>query len=315
MSWFHVDARPHDLAVLRIAVFGIWVVIALGTPLQTAADLPAWLFTPRGPWTVIPLDGLVGSVGWLWALRLAVIVGGIACAIGGRSYTVLAGPTALAVLVMHGVMTGVGGFVNHAQIAVLYAAWLLALQRGVGAAHLGDMATEATTARQQPSRSAAGAPFALASVGLVVALAYSLLALRRITRGGAEIYLDGSTGIMTIARSLEYAQTSFRVGSLIEGSTLLLGLVAVGFLVSTIFELLAPLALLNSRFRVVWVGYMVVFHLSTIVMMNIAFLENLVLIVVVFTRVLRPRGDRSSAMADVGSGPLSIASSGGGPSS
>jgi hypothetical protein len=55
-----------------------------------------------------------------------------------------------------------------------------------------------------------------------------------------------------------------------------------GFLLVTVFEACSPLALLSATFRRSWLVVMLAFHLSTLVLMNIVFWENMLLLAVVF---------------------------------
>jgi hypothetical protein len=54
----------------------------------------------------------------------------------------------------------------------------------------------------------------------------------------------------------------------------------VSYLASTLLELLAPLALISKRFRFLFVGFALTFHIANLVLLGVPFIENIFLLVV-----------------------------------
>jgi len=97
------------------------------------------------------------------------------------------------------------------------------------------------------------------------------------------IYTDGSIVRWVVARTLEEGAHDISVGLKVLDHPWLEVPLAVGMLVTTIAEILSPVALVNQRFRWVWLAVIAGFHVSTLFLMNIFFWENLILVAVLFT--------------------------------
>jgi hypothetical protein len=70
------------------------------------------------------------------------------------------------------------------------------------------------------------------------------------------------------------------------------GILSAGFAVITLVEILSPFCLLSRTFRRIWLVSMLAFHVLTLLLMQIFFWENVVLILVLMTGLLvRRRGD------------------------
>jgi uncharacterized membrane protein len=68
-----------------------------------------------------------------------------------------------------------------------------------------------------------------------------------------------------------------------------------GFVVVTVLEVLAPLCLFSRRFRLLWLGVMVPFHVATLFLMKIFFWQNLILLVLLLAGVERWLPSRARA--------------------
>ena len=279
---FHARSCAVDAALLRIAVYGIWIVLAIGTPLQHVAELPSELWSARGLFRLVPIEWLVQRPELLIALRVLVVIGAASCLLGLRPFRPIAAATAVAVLLMHATMTGVGPYVNHAQIVPLFAALLLPFTPAVADRSLILPHLD----RRRSGSDVLSHAFPLFAIGLVLAITYSFIGLRRFGRGQAELYLDDSVALYILARAQQYSAYAFEWGTLVESSSLVALLVTLGMLVSTCLEVLSPLALLQTWFRRLWIAFLLPFHAATLLMMNILFWENVILIIVVFTRAL-----------------------------
>jgi hypothetical protein len=89
----------------------------------------------------------------------------------------------------------------------------------------------------------------------------------------------------------------FEIGLLGARTPLLLTTVQLGFGVVTFFELLSPVCLLPRTFRWAWMGVMLPFHFLSLLLLNIFFWQNILLILFFMTDIDRliDRGRRSGA--------------------
>jgi hypothetical protein len=273
----HEGASAERLAAARIVVFGAWLVVLLRTPPAPLTELPSSLVVAPGLAGAIPgVDAVLGSATALRALWLLAVLGSVLCVVGVRPWRGLATPTVL-LLVWHDIaMKSLGGYVNHAQIAILLAAAVLALSPAADAVSPGRRRAE-----HGGDRWRYGGPLAL--MAFLLALAYTLIGLRRLVWGGWTLFTDGSVARWVVARSLEYDNLyRFRVGVELADVPAIAWLLAVGMLIVTVLEALSLLALRSTRFRRVWLLVVAPFHVSTLVLMNIFFWENLLLLAVLF---------------------------------
>ena len=283
--------RPTELAVLRIVVFTIWLVLLANMDLSLFADLPAEALRPTGLVVLLPLDTLAASPHLLTAVRLVAMIGCVACVVGVRPWRGIAATTVVLLLVCDGLAKSVGWYANHAQFAPLVAAALLAV------APSADRLSLPRRAPAVPDVSSLrhGAP--MFAVALLVTLSYSLVAARRIFEGGGSVFVDHSILEWSVLRSLEDHHYPWDFGLVLLENQWLLPLMATGFAITTLFELLSPLALHHRRFRVAWLAVVIPFHFGTLILMNIFFWENLLILAVLFTALPRLAGGGRSREA------------------
>lgn len=280
----HEDAGPEALALFRIAVFGVWSVVVLASPpLALAANVPRELFSPPG------VLGLLPDAAWealfspapLWALTGVILVLTLAAAAGLGPFGLI-GPLAFGgILLFDGIQKGFGGYINHAQFGLLYAALLVAVSPAADALEF-----RLGTQSAPPTRPAAAYRFPLVGTGLLLALAYSLIGLYRAVMGGAEMFTGDALPTYMALRTVEYGPWQYEWTVTLLSVPAVVGALKAGFAVTTILEIFSPLALVWRYFRLLWLGVIVPFHLVTLVTMNIFFWENLILLGLVFTGLL-----------------------------
>jgi hypothetical protein len=260
------------LGAARILVFGIWTVSVLTAPVGLYAELPREMFNPPGPLMLLPdgfWDVFLASAPLL-AFQTLLVVGCLLCAAGVRPFTPIAVATALLLLLFDGVMKSIAGYTNHAQVSVLLAAIILA------AFPAGDRCS--VTGSRQAIRASEIHRAALLTIACLITLTYAFIGTRRIIAGGMDVFTGDAILTHFAVQSLNCSAYGFELGLLVF-QHLWLGLVAkVGFAAVTLFEILAPLCLLSRRFTMLWLGVMVPFHAGTLLMMNILFWENMLLL-------------------------------------
>jgi hypothetical protein len=267
--------RRLDAATLlgagRIIVFGVWFAYLLPLDLALVSELPRTLFTPRGVLLLLPdtvIEWLLAP-GVAGAVKLFALAGCAAVVIGLRPHRTIAVPVTIVVLVIDALLKGFNELIGHAQIGMSVAAVILCLFPA--ADRLSLLRSKASAV---PQLYAAG----VLSVGLFLASTYSFIGVHRVMSGGLQIFTGDALLTYLANRSLHYATFRFEAGLLPLFHPLLAVLMKLGYAVTTLFEILAPLIVVNSWFRRVWIAVIVPFHVMTLVTMNIFFWENLLLI-------------------------------------
>lgn len=298
----HEKAGPEALGVLRIAVFGIWVFQVVRTPLGRAANLPVELFDAPGLLSLLPQgfwDRLFQPTPLL-ALEVGLTLIFLLAALGARPFPLIGVASIAGMLLFDGIAKGWGAYVNHAQMGVLYAGILIAVSPAADALtpfrRKERDSPEESGSRQKPGsreepdsrgpeeRKAQGAyRFPLVATAVVLAVTYALIGGHRLAVGGMEIFTGDAFPTYLAIRTFEYSSYQFQLSTLLLGSGGAMLALRAAFAVTTVFEILSPLALVSRRFRTLWLIIIVPFHLATLVTMNIFFWENLILLLLVFT--------------------------------
>lgn len=272
----HRSSGPFHLAVLRIAVFLIWFVILFDFDASAFSRLPPGLIDLHA--FSGALRALASSPTLLAIVKVAALVGCGLCVLGVRPFAVVAGPTAVLVLVLDTAMKSIGSYTNHAQILVLLLALLLPFFPAADSLSVHR--------RPPPDRSPWLYRVPLMVAATIIVASYTFIGARRLFTGGITIYLDDSIVRWVVARTLEEGAHDVSFGLRILDYPWLAVPLALGMVVTTAVEILSPLALVKPRFRWVWLAVIVGFHLSTLFLMNIFFWENLILLAVLFTPIV-----------------------------
>jgi hypothetical protein len=276
VRFLHHDAGARQLAVLRIAVFGMWSLIVLQAPVDLYADVPSAMWNPRGLAHLVPLESLAGSGGVLIVVKLATVVLCGLCVIGVRPFTPIALGAATLVFVHDAMAKSLGGYTNHAQLVLLLITVVVALFPAADALAVGR--TRPTRDRQLYA-----APVVVSS--LILVSTYLFIGLRRLVDGGLAIFVDGSFETWLVAIPRAYGASGTEGGLIVLDHRWMLVPLAAGFALVTAAEVASPLALRITAVRRPWIVVIVAFHLTTWALMRITFLEHLVLIVVLLTRL------------------------------
>lgn len=268
----HRDASATSLALARIAVFGMWLWHTLNEPLLGIARVPMSQLEPVGILRLLPATAwtLLCTPASLLALQASLAACLIALVAGVGPFRALAALTCGLLLVEQGLMRSVG-YITHGELAMLYAAIVLAAFPCTDAFALAP----ARSVRHDPALYRA--PFVAAA--LTLCATYALTAVRRFDEGGIGIFLDGTILHRVALRGAE------RGGLGLEAiqHVWIARAIEAGFPVVTLFELLSPLAVFHRGFRRAWLVVLLAFHLAVSSLMMISFRGNIVLMALFLT--------------------------------
>jgi hypothetical protein len=281
--------RPTDLAMLRIALYGVWVVNLLLTDFSLYSRLPSVLFKGHGLSAHLPIDILAGTPHLLEALKWVAILGCLLCLLGVAGFRLIGLVTFVPLFLLDASMKALGTYANHAQMVPLLLALTLPLFPAADAYSL-----KVSNRADQPSGSYR---LGLLYSAMLMTITYSFIGARRLMIGGVGIYRDGSLERWIVGRTLEDNAFGLEAGLSLLDHRWLVPILALGMFVVTIFEILSPLALRYVSFRRLWLLVIVAFHLSTLLGMNILFWESVVLLLVLFLPTLFPNPTRPANAA------------------
>lgn len=270
MTTLHENASPRALGVLRAAVFLIWLGDLLRESFRDLAALPLEMFQPLGLLRLLPAAAWahVFTLEFFGPFRVVLALLLVALMLGVGPYRLLA-PVAWGLLIFwQGLPRGMVGNV-HRELALLYVTGIIAF----------FPATDGFALR--PPRRPAGAPALyrapLMAATLVFCLTYVLVGVRRVTWGGPGIFLDDTILRYVVVRSAEPGFWSGGAGLAVLSHPWLARAMEIAFPVVMLFEIAAPLVLFSRRFRLAWAVVIVAFHFGSWSLMQIFFLQNLLL--------------------------------------
>jgi len=297
-SLLHHDAPPQALKLLRIWVFGIWTAIVLLDPLPMLSRLPASTFDPAGILGVLPTDyrPMLISSPFLWGLKLALLVS-LTLVLIDRCMKSAAVVACVLLTFEQGIVRGFG-YVDHAEIALLFAGYFLAL----------FAIADSILARRAERPESAVNPNAIPFVAILATLlfSYSFTGVYRITHAAPEIFLSNTLAhwIVMDTHMLLQPFFSWELDRWVLEHRWAYRLLKAGFPIQAFVEVLAPFCLVSRACRRVFLIVMVPFHLLSWLLFKILFWENLLLYVLLldwtywqrrFTTAWRTSPRRSSS--------------------
>ncbi len=284
MSLLHEEASPKLLRAVTIWVFGFWCLQLAFSPVDSLAALPMVLYGPVGFLRGVP-DSVVA---WLLSSPViyyfkAVIL--LSCAavifiIRPRVFAILA---CASLTVYLGLLRGFGGHVSHSDLVMLYAAYFLALF---------TLANARLSAQERSRVNLSGVP--VVAVLAALFFTYSLTGLFRLMHGAIETFTSGSLTFWAMRNSYQYVDPLWGWGRQLLNQPVWAAALNAGFPFVTLFEVLAPLCFVSSRFRWVFIVVMLPFHLLAWIVMEIFFWEPLLLYGLFFERSGRQQGGARS---------------------
>lgn len=275
MIKLYQHAGPKSFEVFRAAVFGLWFLNLVLTPLDTLAQLPPGIYNPIG----IPFKFFHGLslvmlnpaflVFFKWSTTAIVFLA--ATGIFQRSSSLIG---SVLITLEQALLRGFGN-INHGELPLLYAAYVI------------------TVALFLIPKSKAPNPYQIPFVLflMIFLFTYTLIGLHRIAFGGLEVFTTERITYWIAANTYDVSYYRFGWGQKVLESPLLNYLFVIGFPVITVFEILAPLALIYPLFRALFLLVIYPFHLMNFIFMDLLFLESMLLLILLFdiSRWLEPK--------------------------
>ncbi len=267
MSLLREEASPKLLRVVTIGIFGFWFLQLAFSPVDSLAALSLVLYEPVGFLRGVP-DSVVA---WLlhppaiYYLKV-VIMASCAAVIFKVRPRLFAIVVCVALTIYLGLLRGFGGHVSHSDLVMLYAAYFLALF---------PLADARLSAKERSRVNLSGVPV-VAILGALF-FTYSLTGLFRLMHGAIETFTSGSLTFWALRNSYQYVDPLWGWGRQLLNQPVWAALLNAGFPIVTLFEVLAPLCFVSSRFRWLFIIVMVPFHLLAWIVMEIFFWEHLLL--------------------------------------
>ena len=289
----HDRVSPTTLGVVRAVVFVTWLVVVVPDPLAVYGHLPAPLFHQIGVFRVLPrglwLDLL--KPGSLAAFKIVLVAVIALAAVGVRPYRPIAAGAAVMLTVDQALVRGFA-VVNHDELTLLVVTYLLVAFPAADGFAL---------ARRRTSAAGDVYSAALLSMALFLLVPYCLIAAHRLSVGFPDLYTG--TSLPSWLASLHSLNPHGRAAGLwVLRHPPLVTLFKLGFLISTTFELLAPLCLVLPRLRRVWIVFIVFFHILNSFALGVFFWENIVLVLLLLSDTDRIVGKLTLAVARIRSG-------------
>jgi hypothetical protein len=206
------------------------------------------------------------------AVCLALVV------LGVGPFRCIAIATCILLTFYQGLIRGFG-YINHGELPMLYAAYILAAFPSAHALSLRQGKVDYVQSAMYK------AP--MIAIAFLLSLTYMFIGARRLSEGGLEIFVNGTIVHMVALRSFEPGPSGSGYGYLVLEYPWLALMLQVGFPIVTIFELLSPLCLFYRSFRLVWMPVIISFHLVTGLLMQIWFTANFLLVLVFLTDIER----------------------------
>jgi hypothetical protein len=272
----YAGATARRLALVRVAVFAIWIVDLTSAPIAGLAALPVEWFSPHGPWLLLPAGALraLWNTEALLGLHVTTLLSVVLALIGAPGRRAWG---ALACVLLTIVSAFVRGFghADHAQLQLLFVTYALVCLPAWDTLRL----PPSSTARRRDD-AVYGTSFV--ALALVFSFPYLLTGLYRVTHEGAAIFFGNSMRHFIARDTLSLDHLDFRVGLTLLQYPALTPLLNAGFAAVTAAEVFAPWAFLRRPWTVAWLALIGPFHVLAPLLMHVLFPHNLALLLVLY---------------------------------
>ena len=263
-----VPASAFALGVSRVIVHGTFLFSVVFTDFSALGSLPVTILRPTGVMKFLPwsfYDQLLTPRGIL--VLKAVIVVSLVLSTAGFLTTISTRTSLLLMLFYQGLLRSFGHF-NHDEMLAIYCMVVLAFTP------CGDaFSVDRWLAKYRKTRPAFAYAYPILLMQLLLAWTYFSSALIKLRVAGLKYLSEDNLPVLAIFHSLDNLHdTGFRLAfSLPQVRSYLPFAVALVL----IWELLFPLAVFWRRTRWWFLGLGLVFHISTLLTMNIFFPHHL----------------------------------------
>ena len=263
----HELAGPRPLRFVRAGLISLWMVKLLLDPLWRLAEFPQELRIPTGILGAVPdsfINGLFTRPGLitLWISTLLVLM---ACLV--NKLFPLFCTLAAVLLTIYSTLIRSFGPAVHTDIVPLLAVYALACFSWAD--------VFAGKVPNASGRRNSSAP--LVTIVALLCLSYCLVGINRFWVGGWPLFSGDTMEVWTIDASLRGYFFNTNVGWHVAAWPLLVLMLKLGLPVITLFEITAPLCLVSSHYRWVFIPTMMSFHLLSLLLMNIFFFDDMLL--------------------------------------
>lgn len=277
------------LGVVRAIVHGTFLISVVFTSFAALGSLPPTILRPTGAMKLLPwsfYDTLLTPSG-MTILKTAMILS-LLCGAAGFLTVVSTKTSLLLVLLYQGLLRSFGHF-NHDEILAVYCLVVLAFTP------CGDaFSVDTWLAKTKKQRPFFAYTYPILLMQLLMAWTYFSSALIKLRVAGLKYLSSDNLPALAIFHSLDNLHdTSFRLAFWLPQVKAYLP-VAVGFIL--LWELLFPLAIFWRRVRWWILAVGIVFHISTLFVMNIFFPHHLAMYLIF---VNWDRFDRNRTSASV----------------
>lgn len=267
------DAEAYEVRRIRRATFVVWIIVLFKTPYAFYDSLPRELFGEVG------LLGVVGGATLLdWLLLPNVLdviqwTALIGCLAGllwtNCPRTVLIVPLG-GVWLLDSITKSLQAYPNHAQVVPLLVLLIVVIANGRNIGNEGWVVPWLS--------------------GLAVAVPYTFIGVTRLLEGGIAIFVGDTIVRLMVLSSHYHSAYGFDVAPTMLALPGFEYLVRMSLLAVTFLEVTSIGALMSLRWRTVWLIGITAFHLTSWLMMNIFFWENLLLIWAIHGPLPRAKG-------------------------
>ena len=265
-------SSPSALACLRVLISGTFLVSILSTSFSDFARLPVTLLVPTGMMKLLPwgfYDHLFTPLGMnllKWALVCSLLF-----STAGFLTPVTTKTSALLVLFYQGLVRSFGHF-NHDEIIAVYFLIVLAFSPCADRLSIDGWLRQP---RSKP-RFAYGYPILL--MQCLLAWSYFSSAIIKLRISGLSYFSPDNLPTLAIWQSLDNLHdTHYRFAFWLPA---IRGYTTIAVVLVVLWELAFPLAIFSKRARWVILGFGMVFHLATLLLLNFLFVYTLAMYVV-----------------------------------
>jgi hypothetical protein len=265
----HEQAGPRLLRLARLGVALLWIIKLLLDPLWRLGQLPHDLLQPIGFLALLPrpvIDELF-TPGGLTLFYVTTLASLLLC-LTNRAYPLAATVACFLVTAYSCIIRSFGPAV-HTDITLILAFYALAAcgWADVVAAH----------SRPKHASAADWSSYPLVAIVGLLSLSYMLVGFNRMATGGLGVFTGDTMETWAVDASLRGYYFNTNIGWHVPEWPLVVLMLRLGLPFITLFEMTAPLCLISSHYRRVFIPVMLSFHLMSLVFMNIFFFDDMLL--------------------------------------